>query len=66
MRLEADPLWDGEGCGDTSTCCEFNSPPWFCRDLPESTTDDIELRLCSDQDISNEDTGIEIVNIYTQ
>ena len=62
----ADPLWDGEGCGDTSTCCEFNSPPWFCRDLPESTTDDIELRLCSNQNTSNEDTGIEIVNIYIQ
>ena len=24
-----DPLWDGEGCGPTSTCCEFNNPPWF-------------------------------------
>ena len=24
-----DPLWDGQGCGPTSTCCTFNSPPWF-------------------------------------
>lgn len=22
-----DPLWDGSGCGPTSTCCEFNNPP---------------------------------------
>ena len=29
-----DPLWDGEGCGPTSTCCEFNNPPWFCTTLP--------------------------------
>ena len=28
-----DPLWDGEGCGSTSTCCEFNTPPWFCKSL---------------------------------
>ncbi len=24
-----DPLWDGQGCGPNSTCCSFNSPPWF-------------------------------------
>ncbi len=24
-----DPLWDGQGCGGTSTCCEFNKPLWF-------------------------------------
>ena len=21
------PLWDGSGCGSTSTCCSFNTPP---------------------------------------
>ena len=31
-----DPLWDGQGCGDTSTCCEFNNPPWFCKQLPSA------------------------------
>ena len=39
-------LWDGQGCGGTSTCCSFNNPPWFCKQLPQPTTDDIELRLC--------------------
>ena len=37
-----DPLWDGEGCGGDSTCCQFNDPPWFCKALEESTTKDIE------------------------
>ena len=41
-----DPLWDGVGCGPTSTCCSFNNPPWFCKQLPQPTTDNIELRLC--------------------
>ena len=40
------PLWDGQGCGGNSTCCSFNNPPWFCKQLPQPTTDDIELRLC--------------------
>ena len=61
-----DPLWDGQGCGGTSTCCEFNNPPWFCKQLPQPTTDNIELRLCGDEGISNEDTPIEIVDIYVR
>ena len=42
-----DPLWDGEGCGGSSTCCNFSSPPWFCQHLKYHTSDDLELRLCS-------------------
>ncbi len=59
-----DPLWDGQGCGGTSTCCEFNNPPWFCKQLPQPTTDDIELRICGNQNIGDEDTTIEIADIY--
>ena len=61
-----DPLWDGAGCGGSSTCCTFNNPPWFCKQLPQPTTDNIELRLCSDQHRSNEDTPIEIIELYVQ
>ena len=42
-----DPLWDGEGCSGSSTCCSFKNPPWFCKNLTYHTTDDLELRLCS-------------------
>ena len=60
-----DPLWDGHGCGPRSTCCSFNTPPWFCKQLPQPTTDDIELRLCSDEPTS-EDALIELVELYVQ
>ena len=59
-----DPLWDGQGCGGNSTCCEFNNPPWFCKQLSQPTTDDIDLQLCMDEPISWEDSPIEIVEIY--
>ena len=59
-----DPLWNGQGCGGTSTCCSFNNPPWFCKQLPQPTTDDIELRLCANDDTSDEDTPLEIVELY--
>ena len=61
-----DPLWDGEGCGPTSTCCSFNNPPWFSKQLPSPTTHDIEMRLCIDQNTSNEDITVEKVELYVQ
>ncbi len=61
-----DPLWDSQGCEGTSTCCEFNNPPWFCKQLPQPTTDDIELRVCGNEGISNEDTPIEIIEMYVR
>ena len=63
----ADPLWDGSGCGSTSSCCGFNNPPWFCKQLPQPTTDDIEMRLCVDGSTSDdENVDIESVEIYVQ
>ena len=63
-----DPLWDGEGCG-VATCCELSyppgvTPPWFCKQLPEVTTDDIEVRLCADEPTSNEDIPLELIELY--
>ena len=61
-----DPLWDGHGCGPTSSCCTFNSPPWFCKELPQPTTDDIELRLCRSGLHVDEDVQIKLIELYTQ
>ena len=60
------PLWDGQGCGSNSECCTFNNPPWFCTELDQSTSDDIELRLCADENTSNEDVPIEHIELYIQ
>ena len=59
-----DPLWDGQGCGPTSTCCTFNNPPWFCKQLPQSTDADLEIRLCSAGAASRENTPIELIELY--
>ena len=59
-----DPLWDGTGCGPLNTCCSFNNPPWFYRQLPQHTTDDIEMRLCFDQGGGDEGMVVEMVDIY--
>ena len=59
-----DPLWDGEDCSASSTCCSFNSPPYFTKQLPSPTTDDIEARICLLD--AGDDTPIEFIELYVQ
>ena len=59
-----DPLWDGEGCGPTKACCEFNTPPCFCTTLPQPTIDDLEVRACHDEPTTNEDLVISLIDIH--
>ena len=59
-----DPLWDGQGCGPQSSCCDGAGKPWFCKELSQPTTDDIELRVCTNQPRSNEDVAVEIIELY--
>ena len=61
-----DPLWDGDDCRSSNPCCSFNNPPWFYKQLPQPTTDDLEMRVCRDEDVSNEDIALESVEIYVQ
>ena len=62
-----DPLWDGQSCrGLEHTCCNPQGLPWFCKMLSQPTTDDLELRICADQNDPDEDTPIELVQIYIQ
>ena len=60
-----DLMWDGAGCPATSSCCEFKNPPWFCTTLDQATNEDIEVRICMDEGVGNEDAYVELVDIYT-
>ena len=61
-----DPLWDGQGCGPRSTCCTFNSPPWFNIRLSPPTTDDIEVRICDNLGIRISDSPIQLMELYVK
>ena len=61
-----DALWDGQNCTANSTCCQFNNPPWFIKNLPTATADDIELRICTPNFPSNADVPLELIELYVQ
>ena len=61
-----DTLWDGEDCLPSSTCCSRRNPPYFVKQLPTSTTDNIEARICLDEPLYNENIAVELVELYVQ
>ncbi len=62
-----DPLWDGDVCRVTgNTCCQFNNPPYFTKQLNTMTGDDLEVRACGyySQRYGGGDTLIELIELY--
>ena len=58
-----DTLWDGEDCHSSSSCCSLHNPPYFTKSLTQSTTDDLELRMCS---VHGGSTAIELLEVYVK
>ena len=61
--LTSDPLWDGAGCESEGSCC--STAPWFTVDLVSPTSDDIEVRICANNDVT-EDSPIHLLELYIQ
>ena len=66
VRYPNAPLWDGQVCEGGGTCCKFNNPPWFTKNLANSTTEDIELRLCLWEDQRYGNIALEQLELYVQ
>ena len=61
-----DPLWDGEQCiGLEAPCCSAHpNMPWFIKTLSETTTEDIQLRLCIDEQPISEETLLQLIMLF--
>ena len=61
-----DLLWDGQNCLGEDSCCSEPSLPWFYRQIPLTTNEDIEARICHDQASSNVDVSVGELQLYVQ
>ena len=60
-----DPLWDGQQCGgNEGPCCTNPKMPWFMKTLNETTTENIELRVCGNEDYPDEDIPLDLIELY--
>ena len=58
----ADPLWDGEGCTiPENRCCDRHG--WFHRNV-SSTSDDVEVRWCSNNPRTVENVLTDLVDMW--
>ena len=61
----SDILWDGQQCdGSERGCCLQPNLPWFCKTFPTHISGDIEVRLCMDQHLRDEDLALEFFELY--
>ena len=58
-------VWDRTGCSAT-TCCHFNNLPWFNMSFYTTYTQDIQVRLCTDEDFDNEKISLTELEIFVQ
>ena len=63
----SDPLWDGKNCRhNEANCCKAYGIPWFHKKFVYTTNDDIELRICADQALNDEDVRVYFIEIYVK
>ena len=63
----SDVLWDRQQCGGIEiTCCNPPDLPWFCKTFPTPISEDLEVRICTDQGFNDENVAIESFELYIQ
>ena len=63
----SDALWDGQSCDSyDSGCFTFPGLPWFHKVLGSTSDSYIELRICCDQDTTDEDVTFSYYDIYAK
>jgi len=61
-----DPLWDGSDCYSSTNCCINSTLPWFYRELSETTTSDIEAKICNRISFAHGSPLIDQLELYIQ
>ena len=61
-----DKLWDGQQCNNEGDCCISEMLPWFNVTLPNPVSDNIEVRICGNDQSDKSDTLVELLDIYVQ
>ena len=67
LMYSSDVLWDRQQCGgNEGTCCNPPDLPWFCKTFPTPISEDLEVRICTDESLDNENVAIESFELHVQ
>ena len=63
--FSADVLWDGQECRSLeTTCCNPPNLAWFCKTFPTPISGDMEVRICTDESLDNENVALEFFELF--
>ena len=65
LYTDHEPLWDGKNYELIEKECCMRAP-WFCKNLTRPTTDCIELRICADENTTDEDAPVGHYEVYVK
>ena len=57
-------LWDDKDCYPGSKCCDNECLPCFWRTLPQETTDNVEVRWCTSNNVGNDKVSTELLEVF--
>ena len=57
------PLWSTI-TGNCGHCNSRYEVPYFCTQLPQATTEDLEVRVCANQGVADEDIQVEAIELF--
>ena len=60
----ANRLWDGSCANTKSKCCNHPTMPYFIQNLGATSTEPLEVRLCTNQHTDDENFGVEKLELY--
>jgi len=66
VLLTDDPVWDGKGCHDENSCCSEPNLPWFYRQIPLTSNNNLEARICRDQPYADEGVLVKEIKLFVQ
>ena len=66
LYLTDDPVWDGKGCPNENSCCSEPNMPWFYRQIPLTSSKNLEARICHDQPFSDEGVLVKEIKLFIQ
>ena len=61
---DKDRMWDGQTLKSIEASCSDSKYGHAYIALPSSTTDDIEIRVCTDEATTNEDIGLNNIDLF--
>ena len=62
----SDSVWNGRSCSSENSCCSKPNQLWFYQQLLLTSSDNIEVRICYDEEFGHEGVLVKELQLYVR